>query len=202
MKHTTANLPKIIYRTDQPKKDGSCTFYLQIHFNGKKYFTSLGIFCKPEYYDAKNNRVKKSHPLAESFNDTILKLFVRASNIVLEAKTATEALSIKWFMDKFHNNVIDQKENDFYSFVENEIELQKKKSNLASQTIKKNIEQNNKLKRFAPKLDFNDITERFLADYEEYMREVLGNKKGGSSNSLKFIRKFLYVAIKKGLTQN
>lgn len=203
MRQATINQPKIIYRTDQPKKDGSNVFYLQVHFCGKKLALSLGVSCKPEYFDSKNTRVKKSHPLSEEINNTINNLYYKAYSLFLETKTTKEPISVKWFKDRFYDNqVIQNDENDFYAFVENEIVIQKKKTRLAPQTIKKNSEQCNKLKRYSPKLSFNDITETFLANYEEYMRETLGNKNGGSSNSLKFIRKFLYVAIKKELTNN
>lgn len=202
MKQTTINLPKVIYRTDQPKKDGSNSFYLQIHFNGKKLALSLYVSCRPEHYDIKHNRVKKSHPLSEMLNDTIDKLYTKACGLILEARTTSEPVSIKWFKDRFFDKPVDHKGSDFYSFAELEISLQKKRTNLAPDTIKKNCEQLNKLKRFAPKLEFNDITELFLANYEEYMREKLGNALGGSSNSLKYIRKTLYLAIKKKHTTN
>ncbi len=202
MKHTTINLPTVIYRTDQPKKDGSNTFYLQLHFNGVKKCISLYVSCRPEDYDKKTNRIKKSHYLSEKLNSTIDSEFFKACNLVLDARTSKEPVSINWFINKFHGKVTDHHQNDFYAFVENEIALQKKKADFDPQTIKKNGDQFNKLKRYTPKLEFSDITETFLADYEQYMRETLGNAKGGSSNSLKFIRKFLYIAIRKELTRN
>lgn len=202
MKQTIVNLPKLIYRTDQPKKDGSNTFYLQIHFNGVKKCISLYVSCTPEYYDSKNNRVKKSHPLSEKYNNTIDFELLKASNIILDARISNEPISINWFVDRYYGEKKNFKKTDFLAFIESEIELEKKKANKVIGTIKKYGFQLNKLRRYKPKLEFNDITETFLADFEEYMRETLNNDKGGSNNTLKFIRRFLYVAIKKGLTNN
>lgn len=202
MKQTTINYPKVIYRTDQPKKDGSNTFYLQILFNGKKISMSMGVYCQLQDFDVRNIRVKTSHKFHEQLNNEIDRLYAKAFNLILEARANKEIISIKWFKDRFYDNPIDHNGNDFYAFIEKEIALQKKKTDKAPETIKKNGDQFNKLKRYAPKLEFNDITETFLADYEVHMREKLGNAKGGSNNSLKFIRKFLKLAIQKGHTTN
>ena len=202
MKQTTINHPKVIYRTDQPKKDGSNTFYLQIHFNGKKLSLSMYVSCKLQDYDARNIRVKASHKFHEQLNNEIDRQYAKAFNLIFEARSNKESVSIKWFKDRFYDKPVDHNGNDFYAFIEKEITLQKKKIDLAPSTIKKKSDQLNKLKRYAPRLEFNDITETFLADYEEHMREKLGNQKGGSNNSLKLIRRFLNIAIEKGLTTN
>lgn len=200
MKQININLPKVIYRTDQPKKDGSNSFFLQFHLNKVKKFISLKVSCLPEHYDPKNNRIKKTHPFNEQFNLIIETQFHKACKIILDARIKDEPITMGQFLNQYLGKELDGKKCDFFSFVESEIELEKKKANKAPGTIKKYTYQLNKLRQFKSKLDFNDITPEFLGDFEEHMRETLKNEKGGSNNTLKMIRKFMYVAIKKELT--
>ncbi|MDO8999796.1 MAG: site-specific integrase [Bacteroidota bacterium] len=202
MKQTSINLPKVIYRTDQPKKDGSNSFYLQLHHNKVKKFISLKVSCTKDFYDEKNNRIKKSHPFSEQYNLIIETQLFKASKIILDARIKDEPITINQFLEKYLGKASDNNKMNFYSFVESEIEVEKKRANKAPLTIKKYTYQLNKLKEFRSKLEFNDITPSFLADFEEHMRVTLGNEKGGSNNTLKMIRKFVYVAIKKDLTSN
>lgn len=202
MKQTTINLPLIIYRTDQPKKDGSNTFCLQLHHNKVKRLISLKVSCTKEYYDAKYNRIKKSHPFGDEYNLIIETQLLKASKILLDARIKDEPITINEFLIRYLGKDADNTKTDFFAFVENEIELEKKKASKAPGTIKKYRYQLNKLKEFKVKLEFNDITPAFLANFEEHMRVTLGNEKGGSNNTLKMIRKFLYVAIKRELTNN
>lgn len=202
MKQTSINLPKLIYRTDQPKKDGSNTFYLQLHHNGVKKLISLKVSCTPDYYDVKNNRIRKSHPHGEQYNLIIETQLSKAVNIILNARVRDEPITINNFLNLYLGKSTDSKKADFFSFVEEEIERERKKSNKADATVDKYGFQLNKLKRYKSRIEFNDITEDFLADFEVYMREKLKNKKSSSNNTLKFIRKFMNVARKKGVTKN
>ena len=126
----------------------------------------------------------------------------KAYDIIYNALLKDEPITMEGFLLKYNREQIHHSVNDFFAFVENEIKLEKKKANKAPGTIKKYGFQLNKLRVYKPKLEFNDITTTFLTNFEEYMRETLNNEKGGSNNTLKMIRKFLYVAIKRGLTKN
>lgn len=83
---------------------------------------------------------------------------------------------------------------DFYKWSEEYI----KDAYTKEGTIKQNTTEINKLKAFAPSLQFGDIDARFIMRYEKYLREKLKNKGNTPRKSLKFIRKILYAA--KGLT--
>lgn len=85
MKQTTINFPRVIYRTDQLKKDGSYTFCIQIHLNGKKKQFTIPVSCKKEFYDEKTNRIKKSDPNSQHFNLLIEARYKKAHDIVLDA---------------------------------------------------------------------------------------------------------------------
>lgn len=202
MKQTTINLPLVIYRTDQPKKDGSNTFCLQLHHNKVKRLISLKVSCTKEHYDAKYNRIKKSHPFSDEYNLIIETQFLKASKILLDSRIKDEPITINEFLNRYLGKDADNTKTDFFAFVDKEILLEQKIIEKKPGTLKKYRDQCNKLKKYKPKLEFNDINETFLANLEVYMRETLGNAKGGSSNTLKFIRNFSNRAIEKGLTDN
>jgi integrase/recombinase XerD len=196
------NFLKVIYRTDQPRKDGSNPFCLQlIHERTKKLITIKMVFCTPEFYDTKTNRIKLTHPYGKGLNTIIERELHRANSIIIDAQNKGETLTLKMFTDRYNgiNTAINQ---DFYAFINSEIELERKKDTKAVSTVDKDMGQLNKLKRFCDKLNFNDITEGFLADYEKYMRVTLKNQKSSSNNGLKFIRKYLNTAVKKEFTTN
>lgn len=202
MRQELINYPKVIYRTDQPKKDGSNPFCLQIHLNGKKKQITIPVWCKPMFFDLKTKRIKYTHPNCHQLNLLIEAKYKKAYDIIYNAQLKDEPITMEGFLLKYNREQINHSDHDFYAFTDNEINLENKKTGKAPGTLKKYRDQFNKLKKYKTNLQFNDITETFLANLEEYMRETLGNGKGGSSNTLKFIRKFLYVAIKKGLTTN
>lgn len=202
MRQELINFPKVIYRTDQPKKDGSNPFCLQIHLNGKKKQITIPVWCKPSFVDTKTTRIKYTHPDCQKLNLLIESKYKKAYDIIYNAQLKDEPITMEGFLLKYNREQIHHSYNDFFAFVENEIKLEEKKANKAAGTIKKYGFQLNKLRAYKSKLEFNDITTTFLANFEEYMRETLNNEKGGSNNTLKMIRKFLYVAIKRGLTTN
>ena len=136
MKQTTINLPIIIYRTDQPKKDGSNTFYLQLHHNKVKRLISLKVSCTKEHYDSKNNRIKKSHPFFNEYNLIIDTQFHKASKILLDARVKDEPITINEFLNRYLGKDADNTKTDFFGFVEKEINLEEKKANKAPGTIK------------------------------------------------------------------
>jgi hypothetical protein len=100
------------------------------------------------------------------------------------------------FNDRYNsiNTAINQ---DFYAFINCEIELERKKDTNAVSTVDKDKGQLNKLKWFYEKLNFNDIKEGFLADYEKYMRVTLKNQKSSSTTLESLYARDLNTTLKK-----
>ena len=86
---------------------------------------------------------------------------------------------------------------DFYSFALDYIESIKNK--YAESTYKMLVSEINKLKRFMPKLTFNEINYDFFSYYEIYLRNTLKNKSNTIAKSLKKIRLFINLAIRNGI---
>jgi hypothetical protein len=59
-----------------------------------------------------------------------------------------------------------------------------------------------KLSRFRSNVLLEDITERFIIDYYNYMIKVLGNKETTADKSLKYIRTIYRNAVLSGIFEN
>lgn len=209
MKTKSLNPPRVILRTDQKAKDGKCSVILRIIIHNSKKDISLRVYCLERYFDKTNNRVKKSCPNSTELNLLIDSGFKRANDIIFNARVNYLPLTMDDFNAKYNVLYKEPKElakeleiADFYKFVESEIELEKKKADKSQYTLNRYGYDLEKLKKFRSKLTFDEITETFLADLVYHEMEVLKNEKNSANNRLKFIKKFLYVAIKKKLTTN
>ena len=203
MKTKSLNPPRVILRTDQKIKDNKCSVILRVIVHNVKRDISLRVYCLESHFDKINNRIKKSCPNSEELNLLIDSGFKRANDIIFKARVNYQPLTMDDFNAQYNVEYEEQTDNsDFYTFVESEIELEKKKSDKSQYTLNRYGYDLAKLQKYSPKLTFNGITESFLANLVHYEIETLGNEKNSANNRLKFIKKFLYVAIKKGLTTN
>jgi integrase/recombinase XerD len=197
MKQKAINYPMLVQRTDQTKKDGTNTLMLRIHLNGIKKDISLKVACKPSDFDQTKKCVKRSCADYEKINLLIEGQLKKAGDIIFKARIHDTFITIEEFISQFYGK---QNTDSFIEFIRSEIDLEKKKGNKAIATVTKYGLQLNKLKRYKPGMRFHDLNENFIADFEQYMREQLKNKKNSSNNTLKFIRKFNRIAVDKGLT--
>lgn len=100
-----------------------------------------------------------------------------------------------------YNNPVEvqaeKQEVDFYSFSLDYIESFKSK--YAKSTYKMLVSEINKLQRFKPLLTFDEIDYDFFSRYEIYLRDTLKNKPNTIAKSLKKIRLFINIGVRKGL---
>lgn len=205
MKTKSLNPPRVILRTDQKAKDGKCAVILRVIIHDCKRDISLRVYCPERYFDKHNSRIKKSYPNSSELNLLIDSGYKRANDIIFNARVNYQPLTMVDFNAKYnvvYEELKDLEIENFYTFVESEIELEKKKADKSQYTLNRYGYDLEKLRKFSPKLTFDDITETFLANLVHYEMEVLKNEKNSANNRLKFIKKFLYVAIKKKLTNN
>lgn len=77
---------KIVLRK-KPRKDGSYPLALRITKDRKTSFIHLGYHCFEKDWDAKAQRVRKSHPNSARLNAFITKKLVEANDVMLDADT-------------------------------------------------------------------------------------------------------------------
>lgn len=71
----------------QPAEDGTHDIKLYIHHQGKKKYRSLDIKILPADWDAKNRRVRRSHPLATPMNAQITRAVLEVQEHLLGGGT-------------------------------------------------------------------------------------------------------------------
>jgi integrase/recombinase XerD len=200
MKNNSINKPYLRLRKDQPKKDGTCTIELCVTLNDKTKHISLKESCLEKHWDIKRSMVKDADKNHESINLIIDRDLAAANKIIVDARYNRLALTHNDFLKQFIVTGPEEDKLDFISFIQSEIDFEKKKKNKAPGTIKRYDHYFRKLVRYKSKILFSDLTENFLADIEVYMRDELGNQKNSSNNLLKFISKFLSIAVSKEIT--
>src|SRR6266853_175197 len=78
---------KIIFRTDKSNSSNEHPLYLRIIKDRRPKYISLGIFLKPEMWDAENKRVKKSYPNSQRMNNYIAAKVSEAQGVALKMET-------------------------------------------------------------------------------------------------------------------
>lgn len=166
---------KIVLRKKQ-NKDGTYPLALRITKDRKSSYVYLGHSIHESYWDAKNSKVKKSHPNAVRLNNYLAKKYAEAEDNLLELKASKNAVSSK----AIKNKIRSPKEASFCAQADNYVENLKKQG-------KYNRERSDKsrIKAFRKFLDdtdiaFEDITVQLLNRYRAY----LGSKKKLSQQTI------------------
>jgi len=185
------NEPKIFLRTDQPKKDGECTVYMQVIINRKKKLYSLAVNVNPENWNATDKRVYKKDLQFKRKNEIIIYNWNKALNIIHKAALSPNKINVidfdKDFKNKIYGNV------DFYEFVSKEFEIRIKNE----ETLRTYTSQLSKLKQFKSELLFSQIDIEFIKAYKNYMIEVLHNKQNTYNKSISMLKTFTNWAVEK-----
>jgi len=185
---------KIFLRKEAVKKDGTAPLYLQVIIDRKKKIYHTEFFVKPENWDGA--RVKSKHKLSMEINNFLDNFKVKADNTLLQLRKADKPINF----DNFESLFLEQTEsqtNDFYAYALNYIEAYKK--NYTDSSYKMLISEINKLKRFKPTLNFDEVNYDFMSRYEVYMMNTLNNQPNTIAKSFKKIKMIINVALKNGV---
>jgi integrase len=95
---------KIVLRKEE-KQDGTFPFAIRITVNRKSSYVYLNYSIHPDFWDEKEQRVKKSYPNAKRLNNFLLKKLSEATDKALEIETKQEQASAKAVREKIKPNV-------------------------------------------------------------------------------------------------
>lgn len=186
---------KIILRSDYQKKDRSQPICLRATINRKVKVYSLKISATSKNWNSNKGLVKALDPDSYRKN-SIIKFYLKKTNdIIFNYRIQDKLLTIAEFDRIFKHNRMALK--SFCNFAESEINDYKEK--YSRETLRFYKYQITKLRQFSPDLAFNDITVRFIKDYENYMLSELGNNPNTVSKTLKFVKSILNKAIQEGI---
>lgn len=185
----TFNL-KLTLRTDKVKADGSIPIYWAVRYTSGTNRLPTGRSIQIKDWDSQNSRLKnncKENQLTNAFFDKRKSEF---NSFMLEALTMGKPLSLTIASNFFRSET----KETFYSFFERQIEIWKvsKEHN----TIKSYRSTLNVLKQFRSKLEFGELTYKFIEDFDYYMSTKRNNGAGGKFTKHKCLKATIRQAIK------
>lgn len=153
---------KVELRKDYKSSRGNRMVCLRYTAYRRSTLISLNIGVEERHWNARTSSVRHCAPDSAFKNKTIFEMHQKGNNIVKDNFYKPLPLSefISKLKDKNHGN------EDFYVFIENELELIK--SSRASQTLSNYRNLLNKMKEWKSTLTFNEITLEYIQRFHDY----------------------------------
>jgi len=186
---------KIYPRYDKIKQSGQVPLYLRITQNRKSKYLTLGVHIDPSDWNEATRRLNSTAINAAIINSYLARKQAEAEAIALELNMKSHfftAYDVK-------AQIIGEKPKDFFEFMQERIEAQSEELSIG--TIRRQRCILAKLIKFCNNkpLYFDEITVRFIRDFQQYLTEELHNHVNTVHSNLKVIRKMLEDAIAEDL---
>lgn len=182
----------IVYRKDKLNKKGEAPVHFRIIKDRKISYITSGIMLIEKDWDAKFNRVKKSHPNSARLNSFLANKFTELQDNVYEHQTFSKSLTSKKLKEKIYGKT----PTNFFDFGKRVMDGYEKQNMVGTydkaQSILAKLEKFNSSKN----LIFQDIDPDFLDRYDSYCRKEWENKTNTIHKDMKFIRKVFNDAIR------
>lgn len=188
------NDPKIFINDKSLKKNGEAAVYVIVHLQYKSMRFNTGICVNPEKFNYKTMRVKSSDKEWKDKNLIIESCLAKMNDIFVRYRLQNNELTPDLILNEWKNPA---RRIDFYAFFD-EI-LASRKREIKNQTYRNHKTAINKLKLFSPKLTFAEITPDFLERYKQSLKLKHGNDVNTIHTTMKIIRAYLNIAIRKGI---
>ena len=175
------------------KKNGKTRVYIRVIYERQdRRFKIPSVEINPNNWEKDKGKIKKNEPRAIAQNLIISKYYDKALRIVYNC----EHESIPFNFDHFKFQLFNQGyEADFHEFCEKAIV----NDSYASETVRGYENHLEKLKKYAPKLKFVDLTESFFNTYFNYLINNRGNSQSTANRNLKTFKTLINKAIRQGL---
>lgn len=186
---------KIIQRTDYIRSDGTASLYLRFTIDRSPARIPLDIAVLPDNFLVGQQKVKMRDKKEErDINLLIGKCLAKANDIFITYRLAEKKLTVKQFKKEWENPSI---RNDLIHFIDTEIESSK--AYFTYSTIKTYKTVVNHLANFTGYINFMDVNTEWVEKLDRWMKT---KKKLGTNARTKYhktIRKFIKLAIKRGV---
>lgn len=189
-----ATIKKVI-RKDRVNTKGEAPIMIRITVDRKPSYQHTGERVYPGWWDEDAEIVTSKHPNAKLINSKLDKLVAEIKARLLKEELQDKAVTVD--VVKRSIRPAGQGKKDFHSFCLDLVEQWKGKKK--DTTRIKYVHELSKIKRYAPRLNFSDITPEWLTKYEKYQREVLKNGNNNINRSYRNIKTFFLAAINAGV---
>lgn len=187
-----------VFRKDKLNDKGLVPIYIRLTKDRKTSYIATDLRIEPKHWDDKQKKIKPSYVNsveANTYLDGLLQQF-QAEN--LKQKIENRSTSVKALKEK----ITGDKSASFFEVAQTLLDKYKSNKKIGTHDKCKSIV--NKIKAFAKndKLTLHEIDTRFLASFEAYLRDDLGNKTNTVHKDLKFIRRVYNAAYRQGLVEH
>ncbi len=187
---------KPVLWTHEPHKDGRCPIKIYI---ARKYLPVPKIAVHPNDWDAKEGKVKRSHPLYAQINSVIRAKLLEIEKAYLEGEELPK---------KKTKNQEQPTKASIYDFIGTYIaETVRGQHEISAGTVNHYKSLQLRLKQFSQHrgkpIYFEDIDQNFYGEFWQFLHTEFGiQKAGGFSKHIKVLKKFMNEAQRRGLHQN
>ena len=175
-------------------RDGKSLLYLDISDKKKRLRLRTDIFIEKKYWDPAKQRVKPSAN-SENFNLIIENLEAKIITIKTRYVLMQQFLCADKLVEEIQNVTPDF---DFISFFRHHLNHQNHKP----RTHKNHTSVLNKLMEFSKEIPFHKIDEEFFSKYRKWCIDFKKNKLITYNSDVKTIKKYLNIAVEKGIVLN
>lgn len=185
---------KIVLR-GRKNKDGLSTLGIRFIKERKTSYIFLNQTIDEKHWDAKEQRVKKSHPNSTRLNNFLRQKLAEANDKLLEMETAKPEVSVK----KIRDGVVTKKSTSFFEVAKEYLENQKNRGKY--NVFVAETPRINRFREFLHGSDitFNEITVPLLIKFQAYLRATRKISERTIINHLVAIRSVYSLAIKSGV---
>lgn len=186
---------KIVFRKDKIRKNGKAPINVRITKDRKITYVATGISLEERFWDFDRSIVKKSHPNSARMNNLLKKLEFEYTDGILKYQTEDLKISVK----QLKRAIMGVEAVSFFRVAEEIINRYRMAKQVGTQH--KSISILNKLKEFlkSENLTFQEMTVRFITEYENYLIGELKNKRNTINKDLKFIKHVFNYAVQQEL---
>lgn len=189
---------KKVIRKDRVNTKGEAPILIRITTDRKPIYHNTGERVYPAWWDEVEEKVAAKHPNAKLINAKLDKLVADIKAGLLKEELQERVVTPEVVKKKIRPGA--KKPTDFHNYCLLLVESwkgQKKES-----TREKYVHELNKIKEYAPRLMFPDITSEWLAKYEKYQREVRGSGSNNINRSFRNLKTFFLAALEEGIIQD
>jgi len=181
------------YLHNNIRKDGTSKIYLRITSDGKEIRYALDLYADRKFWNKNTQRLTGKSDEAIRVNLILDNIAARLSDIKTDYHLKRQYLTAEKLLQEFRYNI---PKVDFLAFFERQI---KEESNyLNPSTIRRHKKVLGKLKLFRPNTLFSEVDEKYINNYIGWCRNR-GNKETTISGNIAVIKKYIRIAIKKGI---
>jgi len=186
-------MKKISYRPvfNRKKKlneEGKALLQIEAYLMGKKTYFSTHIYLTPEQWD-NNKRLIRRHPNAEALNYKVREFIISLEN--RELALWKEAIPVT--LEALKEDPDNRPALSFLNFIIEDINT----SRIKESTKLNRMTTWQALCRFRQHIDFEDVTPRFIYDFEHYLTQC-GYQTNTIAKHMKHLKSFVNSATDKG----